>query len=234
MLIVGALRVKNECRWIERCLRSLLPICDRIIVLDDHSTDGTPDLAAGIAPVNIDVIDSPFEGLDEVRDKNVLLDVCRSHEPDWVVMIDGDEELSYPHELLRAMETTAARALAMRVLYLWDRPDQVRIDGVYSSLTRVSAFRLGEERFEPTGPRGFHCGNAPQQIPGRALVDAPLLHYGYMHRSDRLRKYDWYRAQDPGNVSEDEYRHIVIGDVFPADSQFRHAGPLALQSLSRP
>ena len=234
MIIIGALRVRNEARWIERSLRSLLPICERIIVLDDHSTDGTPDLAAAIDPVKIDVIDSPFEGLNEVRDKNFLLDVCRTHEPAWVVMIDGDEELSDPPALLRAMQTTQARALAMRVLYLWDRPDQIRIDGVYAGLWRVSAFRLGSERFEPTGPRGFHCGNAPQAIHGRVLVNAPLLHYGYMHRADRLRKYSWYRQQDPENQSEDHYRHVVVGDLFPADSRFRHGGPLCLQSIAHP
>jgi len=57
------------------------------------------------------------------------------------------------------------------------------------------------------------------------------LHYGYMRPEDRLRKYEWYRNMDSGADLEDGYRHIVIGDIFPADSRFRYAGPLKLEAL---
>jgi len=52
-----------------------------------------------------------------------------------------------------------------------------------------------------------------------------------MHRADRERKYQWYNAQDPNNAIEDRYRHMVIGDLFPADSKFDHGGPLKLAQL---
>lgn len=153
-------------------------------------------------------------------------------------MIDGDEvmepgKVEYLQTTMqRAIESgNAVRALAFSVLYLWDREDQIRVDGVYRSMSRVSAFRPGKERFEATGGVNFHCGNCPQAIRGRAHAGVSLLHYGYLDREDRLRKYEWYRAQDPNNISEDEYRHMVIGDVFPADSHFRHGGPLELRNL---
>jgi hypothetical protein len=52
-----------------------------------------------------------------------------------------------------------------------------------------------------------------------------------MHKEDRIRKFEWYNEADPGNVREDGYRHMVVGDVFPAKARFQHGGPLALQSL---
>jgi hypothetical protein len=58
-----------------------------------------------------------------------------------------------------------------------------------------------------------------------------LLHYGYLHKEDRVRKFHWYNKIDPNNAFEDQYRHMVIGDVFPADSSFKWAGPLELRSL---
>jgi hypothetical protein len=63
------------------------------------------------------------------------------------------------------------------------------------------------------------------------MVNARLLHYGYLHREDRIRKYEWYTQQDPDNQAEDFYRHTVIGDLFPAEIRFRHGGPLKLREL---
>ena len=242
MIVAGMMRCKNEARWIKRSIESIAPLCNAgIVVLDDHSTDGTAEIALGLSGrVKAAVIPSPFRGLDEVRDKNALLDMALKTKADWVVCIDGDEVLMPGHadrlkiEMQRIMENGAAiRALAFSILYLWDREDQIRVDGVYGSMSRVSAFRPGKERFEPTGGVNFHCGNCPQAIQGRAHAGVSLLHYGYMERDDRLRKYSWYNAKDPHNFSENEYRHIVQGDIveIPADAVLKHGGPLRLRQL---
>ena len=237
MNVFGMMRVKNEARWIRRAVESIAPICDRIVVLDDHSTDGTArEAIAGGADYNICF--SPFDGLDEVRDKNYLLDIALETRPDWIICIDGDEVLrdGAASVLLTAMKTTLCRALALPIWYLWDSEGQRRVDGVYGSMTRVSAFRPGPERFEGTASvfgANFHCGNAPQSIIGRGVVDAPLLHYGYMHREDRIRKFRWYNLNDPMNDKEDRYRHTVQGDIaeVPASARLMHAGPLELRPL---
>jgi len=233
--MIGLLRVKNEARWIERSLASIAPICRRTIVLDDHSTDDTAGLAAGCGA---EVIGSPFAELNESRDKDFLLQRAYAiAEPnEWALMIDGDEALVRGDADVLAEETaTGALALSLRVLYLWGSEDQVRVDGVYGRFNRASAFRLipGLE-FGATG-RGpnFHCGNVPWFYHQRARRSAArLLHYGYMFCGDRLRKYDWYNELDPGNANEDFYKHMVVGDIFPADSVFRHGGPLQLEALN--
>lgn len=43
---------------------------------------------------------------------------------------------------------------------------------------------------------------------------------------------DWETPTPTGIRLEDGYRHMVIGDVFPADSRFLHAGPLKLIPLA--
>lgn len=243
--IAGMMRVRNEARWIKRSIESIAPICNAgILVFDDHSTDDTPEIAAKCGAA---VISSPFSGLDESRDKSFMLDEIRNakynhlpihNAPDWLICIDGDEALMPGHAAQLELQMRVAmahgiRALAFSVLYLWDREDQIRVDGVYRSMSRVSAFRPGKERFEATGGANFHCGNCPQAIRDRAHAGVSLLHYGYLDRADRIRKYDWYRAQDPNNQMEDNYLHIVIGDVFPAESRFRHGGPLELRQISQ-
>src|SRR6185369_14624309 len=130
MHVTGMLRVKNEARWIERSIRSILPICDEILVMDDHSTDDTPFLCASFPKVAL--ISSPFANLEETRDKNWLLEKARAFNPAWIVAIDGDEMLAPggAEKLLDSMKNTDATSISMRIPYLWDREDQVRMDGV--------------------------------------------------------------------------------------------------------
>jgi glycosyltransferase involved in cell wall biosynthesis len=213
-MTVGMLRVRNEARWIGRSILSILPLCDRVLVLDDHSGDGTPRICAGLPKV--EVIDSPFTGTDEVRDKNFLLE--RAGGASWIIAIDGDEVLA-PGDLAQVSEAMAgsARCISMRVPYLWDSESQVRMDGVYGEFRRHSVFRPRPGmRFESTIASGFHCGNVPLRLRSGALtIPARLLHYGYMQREDRQRKYCWYNAKDPGNGGEDRYRHIAAGLATP-------------------
>lgn len=232
-MIAGLMRVKNETRWIERAVRSILPLCDSVLIFDDHSTDDTPKICRGIDR-RVLVVKSPFEGCDEARDKNYMLahlgDSC-----DWVVMIDGDEELAPGGvEILQEAMRRPSRSISMEVLYLWDRPDQVRVDGVYGEFLRQSVFRPDpRHRFEGGPPPSFHCGNVPSSMRFPYYRSAAtLLHYGYLHASDRVRKYRWYNQVDPDNHREDCYRHMVIGDLMPADQKRVHGGPLKLVPLS--
>jgi hypothetical protein len=68
---VAMLRIRNEERWIQEVIRSTFHLCDRVFVLDDHSTDQTRSLARSVDP-RVTVFDSPFKGLNESRDKNWL------------------------------------------------------------------------------------------------------------------------------------------------------------------
>lgn len=238
--MIGMLRVKNEARWISQVLQSIQPLCDPIFVFDDHSSDATRDICREHGAY---VIPSQFEGLDEARDKEYLLKhFIIPVDPEVVIAIDGDEVLT--PDSLPCIEAAASRQnvshCSFRVLYLWDREDQIRTDGVYRNFRRSSLFRVkGQDHaaltFQPTSHGGnFHCKNIPQGLRGMGVsINATLLHYGYLHREDRIRKYEWYRSKDPNSIAEDGYRHVVQGDVaeIPAEMKLKHAGPLRLQSL---
>ena len=235
MTVIGMLRVKNEARWIERCLASILPLCDQIVVLDDHSDDDT--LARCQAMPKTYAFESPFEGLDEARDKNLLLSIAEEkYRAAWIIAIDGDEVLA-PGSLdpLQMALHSPFSCLSLRVRYLWDREDQLRTDGVYGDFHRESVFRPNGAAF-PHNSDGsnFHCGNVPPALRQKRAVlsQIELLHFGYLHREDRERKFAWYNARDPDNAREDRYRHMVIGDLFPAESRFTHGGPLRLEPIA--
>ena len=241
---VGMLRIHNEARWIEEVILSTLSLCGRVFVMDDHSTDDTPAILQRLQNKIGDwliVLPSPFEGLNESRDKNWLHDqIVANCKPEWILCIDGDEVLEGP--AAEAITKTIAlypevQSWALKIEFLWNNPQTVRCDRIYGEFWRPSLYRvfhevpgnadsrtlLREFRFQST-PFGrhvngdtpnLHCSSVPQRmIHGFKRIPARLKHYGYMERAWRVAKLDYYTSIDWENEAEDCYRHICQGD-FP-------------------
>jgi glycosyltransferase involved in cell wall biosynthesis len=216
---VGALRVKNEAPHITEVIRRALTLCQHVLVFDDHSDDATLKLCRAFGE-RVTVLESPFAGLDEARDKNYLLERVCELAPDWVLWIDGDELLERSGaEQLNAAAVNAdadVAAMSLRVAYAWDDADRIRVDGIYGGFARPSLFRLAGQpvaglRFPATRQGGnFHCGNVPQGLIGTMIaVDVRLKHLGYLTAAQRHAKYEWYTSIDPDNPAEDNYRHLI-------------------------
>lgn len=232
--VIGAMRIKNETQWIRRSIESQLGICDKVLVLDDHSTDDTRDIVRSFGERCV-LIESTFEGVDEGRDKSYLLKYLIAADPEWVLWIDGDEVLEKHATavLKREMQSSAVGFFHMQVLYFWDDENKIRVDGVYANLSRPSMFRVrGQDHSKLHFPRGdgkanlHNGGNCPQGITGYGVMsEARIKHYGYLTWEERQRKYEFYNRVDPNNEAEDCYRHIV---EIPGA---RHApGPTMLQN----
>jgi glycosyltransferase involved in cell wall biosynthesis len=249
MTIFGALRVKNEARWIREVINSIAPLCERIVILDDHSEDFTDEICERYEQVTL--IRSPFEGADESRDREFLLSRVLSFvsdvhlrgnpkSPFFCLACDGDEVMT-PHGVEAIKSTlpdTSQHAFKLPIWYLWNDRLHRRVDGVYRNFARPSLFRLMNSNFRfqrtPYGAN-FHCSSIPQEMlhHAHAPLNAPLLHLGYMDVADRLRKYEWYNRLDPNNESEQGYIHMVQGDIpeVPASAKLKHAGPLEIITL---
>jgi glycosyltransferase involved in cell wall biosynthesis len=215
---LGALRIKDEARHIHEVVSHLLPLCHQVYIFDDHSTDGTVEICRAFGD-RVVLFASPFTGLDEARDKNFLLQKLIQAAPEWVLWIDGDEvlERSGPEKLrLAAQQGRTVAACYLQIAYLWDDPQQVRVDGIYGQFRRLSFFRLRGQPssrlyFPASGYGGnFHCGNVPRGLVGaQRSLNVRLKHYGYMTAAQRAHKYAWYNAMDPNNPQEDYYRHLA-------------------------
>jgi hypothetical protein len=215
---LGAMRIKDEARHLSEVLERALAFCERVYVFDDHSTDQSDAICRSFG-TRVRVFPSPFEGLDEARDKNYLLDEIVRANPEWVFWIDGDEVLERrgPQRLRLAADNAGlTAAFSLQISYLWEDEQHIRVDGIYRNFTRPSFFRLrgqslSQLRFWPTGRGGnFHCGNVPRGLVGEVRpLKVRLKHYGYMTAEQRRAKYEWYITQDPNNALEDNYRHIA-------------------------
>lgn len=76
----------NEEKNIERCLESVIPIAEEVVVLDSFSTDRTLDICQ---KWGVKVEQHSFDG--HIQQKNRALELA-TH--DWVLSLDADEALS--------------------------------------------------------------------------------------------------------------------------------------------
>ena len=78
--------VKNEEHCLERCLKSLVPVADEIIVVDTGSDDGTKDIAKKFTDK---IYDFAWTGsFSDARNYSFSLAGC-----DYIYCADADEEL---------------------------------------------------------------------------------------------------------------------------------------------
>jgi hypothetical protein len=85
--VVGIVLVHDEDVWVERVIRNIAPVCDRVHVADHDSRDGTCEIVARLA--------AELDNVDSVRISNA----ARSHDllqpyvgtDTWVLSADGDE-----------------------------------------------------------------------------------------------------------------------------------------------
>lgn len=86
MKISACLITHNEKDNLDRCLASIRPVVDEIIVVDSGSTDGSPEIARRYGA---HVTTHPWQGY--VAQKNLSLSLASNP---WILSIDADEELS--------------------------------------------------------------------------------------------------------------------------------------------
>jgi hypothetical protein len=101
-VIAAVLIARNEARCIARCLESVRPHVDRMLLLDTGSGDGTPALAAACGA---DVHHLPWPD-DFSAARNHVLGLA---DADWNLILDADEWIAAGGPLLREWSRGPAR-----------------------------------------------------------------------------------------------------------------------------
>lgn len=178
------------------------------------------------------------EAVSEIRDKNFLWSYAKSRVNfRHMLCLDGDEMLSrealrvWPH-IERRLNEDVDDIITIPFIYVWDAANQRRVDGLYGdgpdgiaklrfprifTIDRVPQDALFDMRFSWQGTKGgFHCGSIPREnfvtTTGAwkgGVVNAPVVHFGYIDDPLRQKKFVFYNTIDPGNQFEGEYKHII-------------------------
>jgi glycosyltransferase involved in cell wall biosynthesis len=185
MKISGLIMTKNEERCIERCIKSIKPIVDELIVVDTGSTDNTVKIAESLgAAVHHITWQNSFSDA-----RNAAMEYATG---EWIVFIDADE-------YFRKGDERKVRPLLERMRKV--KPKE------YMRTCRIFLERWDyrAERFAPGSPE--HPENSEQPLPrnwfeitsnarilhkGNRFAYVGTVHESYTHKdgSDPLDYYD--------------------------------------------
>ncbi|MGH7520120.1 MAG: hypothetical protein ACREMI_02465 [Gemmatimonadales bacterium] len=174
-------------------IRSVLEVCDEVVVNVGKSEDDTRDLVASVKDPRVRILDTEWD----FTKKNIMLsietqramDACRGS---WGIYIQADEVL---HE-------RGAHMLKQKIAE-WDRDE--RVEGLlvkylhfYGGFDRIATsrrwyrrevrcIRLGKDIRPYQGAQGFRVGPSYRKIRARP-TDAEMFHYGWARPAKAIKE----------------------------------------------
>lgn len=226
MNCVAAILARNEGdRFLDTCIRSLLPLCDTILLLDDGSTDNTVEIAESHGCIIRKRSGPPMWGQESSARQELWAWAAEVAGSDWVLIADADQEMVADPDVWAAMlSSSEATAWGIPLYDVWDSPLQHRADGYWAAfhVARPWLFRPSVCPNPEWSTRGLHVGHAPANFPywmGHAPSGVWWRHYGWMRKADRDAKLDRYLAHQD-QLQPHELDHLLSVNDEP-DSQ-RH------------
>lgn len=189
--------MRNEAdRFLPSWLEAVTQFADRIVVLDDGSTDGTAELLAG---EQVNVVSRPAQMFgNEWAARRDLWRAATNDAPGWVLWLDADQIPSNdPREVL----PENAQYATFRVFDLWS-DDTYREDAWWTGHMRhwwpaVNMRWLPHDFVDEWPNRGWHSGHVPMNLPQGPTwqaVGCAILHYAYSSPELRAQKAAMYGA----------------------------------------
>jgi glycosyltransferase involved in cell wall biosynthesis len=230
MFVSGFTFIRNAVRYdypILEAIRSILPLCDEVVVAVGRSEDGTRELIEGLGDPRIRIVDTEWD--DSLREGGRVLAVetnkalaAVAPQSDWCVYIQGDEVL---HEgglpaVREAMRTADDRADGLLFAYkhFYGSYDYVGASaGWYRH--EIRAIRPGRGIFSYRDAQGFR--KAPDRPLNVVRVGATVHHYGWVKEPAAMqRKQESFHRMwhDDAWVAQ----HVVPAEAFDYGRELRH------------
>jgi len=234
MKISGFTIVRNAIKYdypVVESIRSILPLCDEVVVAVGNSDDGTRELIASIDPSRIRIVDTVWD--ESLRKEGEVLSVetnkalqAVSPDTDWAFYIQADEvvhEHSLPRireGMLKWKDDHRVEGLLFNYRHFWGSYDWVGNSRKwYRREVRVVRPGIGVESFGDA--QGFRLGGRKIRV---KPLDAWIYHYGWVKPPDaqqakqqEFHKYwhdeEWIR-QHVSNQNEFDYSIINVLSRF--------------------
>ncbi len=224
MKVTGFSFIRNAVKYnypIEEALRSILPLCDQVVVAVGDSSDGTRELVAGIDP-KIRIIDTVWD--ETIREGGRVLAVetdkafqAIGNEADWCIYIQGDEVLhedGYP-AVREAMEKwkdhPEVDGLLFNYRHFFGSYDYVGSESRWYR-HEIRVIRNNKGIYAYRDAQGFRKGdNEKLRV---KPVDAWIHHYGWVQEPKVIKAKCIAKDKIMYNMEGDE-ENIVVAEDYP-------------------
>jgi len=226
-MLIGSMLVRNEAdRWLRDVLGQLQQVCDKIIVLDDCSTDNTPEICREYG-AEVFYSDRSYWGTDELKQRKLLwsLAVSEARHGDWILCLDADETIVSPDLLITAIKLAnhhGAEGIAFSLYDMWS-PTHYRDDELWNAHLRdwVMCVKVHKQRDYVWRKTPLHCGRFPvNACTAMVSTGIKIQHWGWSRPEDRQMKYQRYMGADPEGESGSLVQYRSILDPNPNLKEF--------------
>jgi len=229
-MLIGAMLVRNEeGRYLERVLEQMRSVCDKIIILDDASTDRTPEICEEYGVI-VHCSDQSYWGTDELMQRKVLWNLAteQAKNGDWILCLDADETITNIEKLrevcMFADLHPEVDGIAFPLYDMWDEA-HYREDELWNAHTRpwMMCVKYDPNREYVWRETPLHCGRFPLNANAGDIVTTPgmaIQHWGWSRAPDREAKYRRYMEADPEGKSGSLTQYQSILDERPTLRRF--------------
>ncbi len=207
--ISGVIITLNEEQNIERCLKSLLPVCDEIIVIDSGSSDKTEEICK---KHKVNFIHQDFLGY--TNQKNFAIDQAKY---DYILSLDADESLS---------DELTTEILKIKSNWLFDGYEMNRLTNYCGQWVhhtgwypdrKIRLFKRDKARW-----KGGALHEKMTMNDGASLtrINGNLLHYSYYTIDDHLKQIEKFTKIASKELHEKGYKPGKLKVVFSGPVRF--------------
>lgn len=202
--IIAVLCVYNEELNIDECLNHIEPYIDKIVILDDGSTDNTVKIAKKHPKVVKIITTQNKTSWQERKNRALILNEAQrlsKRRNSWVLCLDADERFELP--FLRNLRKIATRycdnptTIWVHFRELWDDIYHYRTDNVWGEKKKDVFFPLSQH-MTFNYSHEHHIPWHYQELDGKdILTDYNLYHLKMIKPIDRQKRADLYNKLDP-------------------------------------
>lgn len=210
--ICAMLVVKNEEFEIERCLDDLILWVDKIVVVDDGSSDRTLQILKQYPKV-VAIHEKPDLGniRNEGRDREILFQMAQNTGCEWILFIDADEvfEDRMKRHVYDLITNENVNLWHFKEINFWRSKTHFRVDELYDKGWFGRLFRNFDFLRMRSGEE--HSGGVPCNIPGASMFWSDdngtgrkaipgVLHYGFSDYTRNVEKAYRRNKRDPYSI----------------------------------
>jgi hypothetical protein len=243
MKVVGFSFIRNALKYnypVEESLRSILPLCDEIVVAVGNSEDNTRELVSSI-DTKIKIVDTVWDDSIKTGGRVLALETNKAlkaidDSADWCFYIQGDEVL---HEdgydnLLAAMhhwkDHKKVDGLLLNYRHFYGGYDYVGAEGKWYR-HEIRVIKNDKSIYSYRDAQGFRKGNNEKL--NVKPVDAYIHHYGWVQEPRILKVKCLAKDKIMYNMDSDEDNVVVPEDfsftLVNALEKFKGTHPKVMQ-----
>jgi len=222
MKLVTGILARNEAasdRYLRRVLTRCLEFSDTVVVLDDNSTDATPDIAREMGCI-VETRTGDAAWGKEAPARQELWELACQHATgpnDWLLVCDADQELV--GDVRGLCQSVEVNTWCFVLLDMWSETEY-RIDGLWQAHTTPRPWLFAVNR-TPDGwvaewpTRQIHTGHCPVNWPHVTGIAPPddfhWMHWSYAKPQHRTAKHRQYMEQtDQLSPSERAHAESIL------------------------